>query len=373
MGLDLALGLFRVTPYGGLERQALELARAALARGHRVRLYARRYEGERPAGLEVAELPVRALTNVGRDRAFDRAFTRALAARPADVVVGFNRLSGLDVFYAADPCHAATRGRRGRLPLPARRARNAAERALFAPEAATHALVQSERERERYRACYGTPRERLHLLPPGLRAEFRTGGPRDEALRAALAPEPDARVVLAVGSDFQRKGLDRTIDALAVVRDARAVLVVVGAGRAEAYRRRARARGVAACFVGGKQDVLPYYRAADLLAHPAREENTGSVLLEAASQGVPVVASGACGFAPLVAQAGAGLVLSEPFRADEYASALARLLRSAEERRACGARGRRAAAGWSNETRLARMLALIERVARARAAAEAAR
>ncbi|MEQ1894437.1 MAG: glycosyltransferase family 4 protein [Planctomycetota bacterium] len=371
MALDLALGLFRVTPFGGLERQALELARAALARGHRVRLYTRRFQGERPHGLEVHELPVRALTNLGRDQAFDRAFARALAARPAAVVVGFNRLSGLDVFYAADPCHAATRGRPGRLPLPARRARNALERALFAPEASTHALVQSERELERYRAHYATPPERLHLLPPGLRAEFLGSGARDDELRRSLGIAPDVRVVLAVGSDFHRKGLDRTIEALARVRAPRVLLLVVGEGRATAYRRRARARGVAAHFAGGRSDILACYRVAELLVHPAREENTGTVLLEAASQGVPVIASGTCGFAPLLARAGAGIALAEPFRAKDLAEALARLLGDEDLRRELGARGRAAAPGWSATQRLARMLAVIEAAARARV--EAAR
>jgi len=365
VALDLALGLYRVTPFGGLERQALELAHEAARRGHRVRLYTRSFAGERPPGVEVHELPVRALTNAGRDRAFDRALARALAQRPAEVVVGFNRLGGLDVFYAADPCHAATRGRPGRLPLPARRARNALERALFAPGGRTHALVQSEAERARYQAHFATPPARLHLLPPGLRPEFLASGPeRAPQVRTRLGIPPEAPLVLALGSDFRRKGLARTLAALAALPEARAWLLVVGAGRAAAFERRARALGVAARFVGGQADVLPFYRAADVLAHPAHEETTGSVLLEAASQGLAVVASGACGFAPLLAEAGAGLVLAEPFQADELRAALARLLADAPLRRALGARGRAAAPRWSLARRLDEMLAVIERAAR---------
>lgn len=362
MPLDLALGLHRVTPHGGLERQALALAGEAARRGHRVRLYARELAAELPAGVEPCVLPVRAWTNLGRDRAFDEAFCTALRARPAEVVLGYNRLSALDVFYAADPCHVATRGRPGRLPLPARRARNALERELFRADGRVHCLVQSERERARYAAAYGTPPARLHLLPPGLRPEFLAPPPAGTPeLRARLGLPAEAVVVLAVGSDFQRKGLDRTLDALAG--RAGVVLLVVGAGRAASFARRARARRVRAHFLGGRTDVLACYRAADLLVHPAREENTGNVLLEAASQGLAVVASGACGFAPLLAEAGAGVVLGEPFRAQELGAELDALLAEPARRAALGARGRAAATRWPMDRRLDAILACVERAA----------
>ena len=53
--------------------------------------------------------------------------------------------------------------------------------------------------------------------------------------------------------------------------------------------------------------------AADLLVHPARIETTGTVILEALVNGLPVVASGVCGYAEHVGQANAGAVLPEPF------------------------------------------------------------
>lgn len=363
MPLDLALGLFRVTPHGGLERQALALAAEAARRGHRVRLYARTASGELPPGVELQLLPVHAWTNHGRDRAFDEAFSAALAARPAEVVLGYNRLSALDVFYAADPCHLATRGRPGRLPLPARRARNALEHALFRADGHVHGLVQSEREQARYAAAYGTPPARLHLLPPGLRPEFLAPPrAREPGLRTRLGLSEEGLVVLALGSDFQRKGLDRTLEALSGRTDVE--LLVVGAGRTASFARRARARCVRARFLGGREDVLACYRAADILVHPAREENTGNVLLEAASQGLAVVASGACGFAPLLAETGAGVVLSEPFRAEELHRELAALLAEPAHRAALGARGRAAAARWPMAQRLDTILACVEEAAR---------
>jgi UDP-glucose:(heptosyl)LPS alpha-1,3-glucosyltransferase len=375
--LHVAFCVYRVTSFGGLERNCIELACAALRRGHRVSLFTRHFEGERPEGIELHELAVRGWTNIGLDRAFANEAGAALERARPDVVVGFNRMEGLDVFYAADSCLAATRGRPSALALPNRRQRAAWERALFAPGGYTELFVLSARERERYREHHGTEEERLHVLPPGLRAEFLAEGPESgPELRAELGLPREALVVLAVGSDFARKGLDRTLAALATLpREllGRTWLLAVGAGRPARFRRQARALGLdeRVRFAGGRADVLACYRAADLLVHPAREENTGTVLLEALSQGVPVVCSDACGFAPVVAATRAGRVLGAPFDADELAGLCAELLGDDERRGELGERGRAAARAFPMERRTELALDVIERVGQRKRAAGA--
>ena len=91
--MHLALCLYRFTPFGGLERNALELARAARERGHRVSVFARAWDGPRPEGIEVHERAVRAWTNVGLDRGFARALGRELERLAPDVVVALDRKS----------------------------------------------------------------------------------------------------------------------------------------------------------------------------------------------------------------------------------------------------------------------------------------
>jgi UDP-glucose:(heptosyl)LPS alpha-1,3-glucosyltransferase len=53
--------------------------------------------------------------------------------------------------------------------------------------------------------------------------------------------------------------------------------------------------------------------AADLLVHPARYDTTGTVILEAVVNGLPVVTTAACGYAAHVEAAQAGVVVKEPF------------------------------------------------------------
>jgi UDP-glucose:(heptosyl)LPS alpha-1,3-glucosyltransferase len=62
-----------------------------------------------------------------------------------------------------------------------------------------------------------------------------------------------------------------------------------------------------------REDIPELMAATDLLVHPARTETTGTVILEAVANGLPVVTSAICGYAEHVAQADAGIVLPEPF------------------------------------------------------------
>ena len=49
------------------------------------------------------------------------------------------------------------------------------------------------------------------------------------------------------------------------------------------------------------------------MVHPAHNENTGTVLLEAIAAGLPVLATDVCGYADHITAAEAGTVLDSPF------------------------------------------------------------
>ena len=90
--------------------------------------------------------------------------------RPA-AVIGFNKIPGLDIYYAADPCfeHKAQTMRN---PVYRRTERYkvmaANERAVFEPESAAEVLVITQAQQQDFIDYYATPAERFHLLPPGV-------------------------------------------------------------------------------------------------------------------------------------------------------------------------------------------------------------
>jgi UDP-glucose:(heptosyl)LPS alpha-1,3-glucosyltransferase len=333
----LAFVLFKYFPYGGQQRDFLRIARECAARGHAVRVYTLAWEGARPADFDIVEVPARALVNHRRYARFAAWVQADLAARPAALVVGFSKVPGLDVYYAADPCFEE-KAREQRHPLYrcGGRYRQFArfERAVFAADAATRVLVLTDRQQAAFQRYYGTPAQRFALLPPPVSRERRP--PADAALiRAAFRSEHQLGegelVVLALGSGFATKGLDRSLRALAALPAALLGLVrlhVVGADNPRRFRRLADQLGLAdrVTFFGGRDDVVRFLLGADLLLHPAYSESGGIALLEAMICGLPVLATAVCGFAPYVEAADAGIVLPEPFAQAALDAALARML-----------------------------------------------
>ena len=340
--MNIALVLLRYFPYGGLQRDMLQTAQLCRDAGHRVRILTGRWQGPPPAGIEVERLPVRGRTNDGRARSFAGQLRARLAAERPDRVLGFDKLPGLDLYFAADPCFVErAQHRRGSLYrlTPRYRTFAALERAVFAPEVSTRILLLDPRQRAVYRHWYGTGEARFLQLPPGV-ARDRRAGPDAAALRRRGRSEfglaEDESLVLLLGSDFRRKGLDRAIRALASlpeVRRRRTRLLAVGQDDPRAERALARRLGVADRLrvEAGRDDVPLLLQTADLLIHPAREENTGTVLVEALAAGLPVLCTDACGYAHHVRAAGAGRVLPEPFRQPELDAALAKLLDAGRE------------------------------------------
>ena len=379
--MNIALVLLRYFPYGGLQRDMLRTGQRARAGGHQVRIITSRWEGPRPEGMEVQLLPVRCLGNHGRAASFAARLGGALQDAPADVVVGFDKLPHLDLYFAADPCFLArAQARHGFLYRFTSRYRTFArlEAMVFEAGLATRILLIDPRQQAVYAGCYGTEAGRFVHLPPGT-ARDRCAGPDASAQRARLREQlgvaADAHLVLLLGSDFRRKGLHRAMQALsqlpAALR-ARTRLLAVGQDDPRAMRRRAAALGVSAQMQiePGRDDVPALLQAADLLIHPAVEENTGTVLLEALVAGLPVLCSGACGYAQHIAASGAGSVTPEPFRQGDLTDALEALL--VEDRTLLRRRALDYAAGTDLYSMHERILAEIERVGFERDAAAGA-
>jgi UDP-glucose:(heptosyl)LPS alpha-1,3-glucosyltransferase len=206
------------------------------------------------------------------------------------------------------------------------------EQAVFG--GGTDILMISPQEITVFQQYYATPDAKMHLLPPGIRRD-RIAPPDYDLQRAQFRQEwslsSREKLVLAVGSGFRTKGLDRSIAALAALDPEQLEqtwLYVIGQDKPDVFQRQARAAGVAhrLRFLGGRDDIPRFLWGADLLVHPAYRENTGTVLLEAMVAGLPVLTTDVCGYAPYVVANAMGVVIDSPCEQHQLDSAFAQLL-----------------------------------------------
>lgn len=333
--MHLGIVLFRYFPFGGQQRDMLAIAREALERGHAVTVVCHHWQGERPEGLAVVEVDVSGFTNHRRMASLAKRARDRLRARHVDLVLGFVKIPGLDVYFAADPCFAEKARRRGPLYRLAPRTRTylALEAAVFGADSSTHVLEIAPRDRAVYTRHYGTPDARFHTLRPGIDRDRRV--PEDypvvrRRVRESLGLDDDTICLLALGSGFRTKGLDRSIRTLRELRrrGCAARLLVAGDDRAGPFSRLARKQGVERHveFLGGREDIPELLQAADLLLHPAYREAAGNALLEAAIAGLPVVATRTCGYSHYIEEATMGVVVPDDAGAVQLADAAESLL-----------------------------------------------
>ncbi len=330
--MRIALGIVKLFPEGGLQRDCIRLARILAARGHDVTLFTSENRwtiDHLPCRIE--HLPVRAYTNPRLDLSFARRLAAA-TAEGFDRVIGFNKLTKLDFYYCGDPS-ILDRGRSLiERSLPRHRVQVMLEQESFGPLQRTQILALTKASAESYRRNWKTQEQRITVLQPSIdptrqRPDLRSTEHRT-AVRARLGLTDDRWVWLWVGAQAHVKGLDRVLAALQSA-PADTTLLVAGVApdskdALQAGRVVARKPG-SVRFLGFRDDIPDLMAAADVLVHPSRLDVTGQVIMEAIVNGLPAVVTGLCGFAEHIERSGAGIVLPEPFLQAALDQALVRM------------------------------------------------
>jgi UDP-glucose:(heptosyl)LPS alpha-1,3-glucosyltransferase len=340
----------------------MKLTSECRKRGHQVRVYVAKWEAPDPDDLEVHVAPVKALTNHVLYERYAAWVADHLEEHPVDLLVGLNKMPGLDVYYAGDSCYEEkARSQRGfvyRL-LPRYKHFARFERAVFNRRSTTQILTISDNEVPFFRKHYATPVDRFHPLPPGIDRDRVAPANVDEIrreFRSEFDVGGDEHLLLFLGSGFIKKGLDRALLAVRALPPAlfdTTRLMVVGGDNAENFRRMATRLGIAerVQFFSGRDDVPRFLFGADSLLLPAYDENAGMVILEAMIAGLPVLVTNNCGYAHYVRDAVAGLISPMPFQQALFNTQLAELMTS-HDRPSWQANGR-ALAGDEDIYRLA--------------------
>jgi UDP-glucose:(heptosyl)LPS alpha-1,3-glucosyltransferase len=324
--LKLAIVRQKYTPFGGAER-FVERALAALRQqGVDVTVIARNWDGAAKEGFLRCD-PFY-IGRTWRDAGFSRCVQRIIDDGRFDLVQSHERIPGCHIFRAGDGVHATwlelrDRARGGLSSLvtalsPWHRYTRAVEAALFRHPALRAVICNSKMVKDDIARRFGVADEKLHVIYNGVDSAHFHPALRNEhrrRVRQELGIAADAPVILCVGSGFERKGVPALLHALARMDRQDAMLLVIGRdSHADRYRALAGKLGVAerVRFLGGRQDVRPFYGTADCFALPALYDPMPNAAIEALACGLPVVTSSTCGAAELIEEGKNGYVCDAP-------------------------------------------------------------
>ena len=338
--MKLAFLIYQYFPYGGQQRDFMRILMRCHQAGHQLQVYSLRWEGDVPDGVELITVPVKAWSRHKLYQRYSQWVHKALQKNPVDAVIGFSKMPGLDLYYAADPCFAERMAKQSwfKKMLPRYRHFLNYEQAVFAAPSQTRVMLLSPQQQQDFSKWYPGCESRMHELAPGIDASRLPGTDEELAeerkqFRKNFSLTDDQIALLQIGSGFRVKGVDRSIRALASLPEhikQRVQFFIVGQDKADKYIQLAQSLGVAErChFTGGRDDVPQFLRGCDLLLHPAYSESAGYTLLEAVINGLPVLTTDTCGYAFHVLCANAGEVCPSPFSQQELNSRLLAMLES---------------------------------------------
>lgn len=347
----IALVRSRYDPAGGAERFVQQAIAALRSEGVSLTVITRHWPEHDGSAIVLDPFHVGSLW---RDAGFARAVCDEVARKRFDLVQSHERIACCDVYRAGDGVHAQwlverarVQGHAGRLATrlsPHHRYLLAAERALFASPRLRAVICNSEMVREEIAGRFATPRERLELIRNCVDAEAfhpRLRGEMRDAVRQQLGVPRLARVLLHVGSGFERKGVEALLRSVARAKDSPWAVVVGRDKRAARYVALARRLGLAerVRFVGAVSDVRPYYAAADAFVLATLYDPQPNAVLEAMACGLPVVTTRKCGAAELIEEGESGFV-RDALDIGGIAEAIDRLDPGAAARIGAGARAR---------------------------------
>ena len=329
--MKIALAILTMQRLGGKQRDCMSIAHHLMKRGCEVTLLSTRIGREMCHGIPSERVQVAALSNHGRMQALAAAVGRIKIERRLDAVIAFDPLPGCEFHYAAEEPLAKHSPRHKRW-LARYRTLLKLEGGVFAPESKTKVFYLTENQRNQYWDIFGPAPDRAIVMPPHTDRVPSKHYVRRAQLRQELAVSDAVPLAISVAQNpvAWRKGLDRTLAAMAEIPDLH--LLLVGCLDRKVMRQ-ALAYGVSdrVRMLPYLEDVVEVMGAADFLAHPARLEAGGLVIVEALLAGIPAIATRICGYAGEVERSGAGFVIEEPFEQQSFVAAIRKTIAKQNE------------------------------------------
>ncbi len=330
----IAVVIPKYGPVGGAERFACEVTERLARSGHyEFHVFANCWQATPGSPVVFHKIPIIKFPRSLRPWSFPWFAQRAIECGQFNLVHSHDRIFRADVFSVHCIPHVSwvLSVRQKRVSIFDRTVA-AVERRMMRSSAAKWFLPVSSLAMESFRRTYSELHGQWRIMHPGVNATQFASPDRKMCrleIRGRLGISDKDLLVLFVGMNFEVKGLDTIMAALAKARTkANVRLLVVGRGNESKYRQLARFYGIdaAVTFVGPQGTGLEqYYRAADIFIMLSLFDTFGMVVLEAMAAGLPVIVSPNVGAKDLVVEGKNGFVLPSAQDVDAAADRILQL------------------------------------------------
>jgi len=236
------------------------------------------------------------------------------------------KVPGCDLYRTDEGIHAAWLAQRGRYITPwarlfqwispKHREKLRLEKQLFTPAATRRVISLSEKITREIGEYYGYPAAQISMIRNGVPSRSVTTPDQRQAARKQLRIPQEEKVVLFVGTGWERKGLRFAIQAVESLNDPKVKLLVAGSGSQKRYA------SPSVRFLGGVEKMTMVYDAGDIFLLPTIFDPFPLAGLEALSAGLPIITTAANGVSEVITPGIHGEVIHEPSDIAALAAAL---------------------------------------------------
>jgi UDP-glucose:(heptosyl)LPS alpha-1,3-glucosyltransferase len=329
---------------GGAEKYALEVTRR-LALDHDVHVFAQHWSFDGKEKITFHRIPRLFIKPSFLNQLLFSYFTHRSVDRSFDIIHTYERVSHFDVFTIQSSCFRSLITRQRSLfrrmlvwlsvsISPRKMAYLWLEKKQFTYDKWRLLIAVSENIKKNVQDNYSLPDDSFRLAYTAVDSDIAIKGHdnnRQKEVRSQFGIAEDDLVILFVGTEFKRKGLDALLKAAASIPRPNIKLVVAGGGggKLKEYVKLAEKLGLHddVVFLGLVRDVEELYAIADVYILPTLSDPCPLAPLEAMASGVATIMSCSkyAGTAELIKN-GEALILENPKDPQEIASALRRLM-----------------------------------------------
>ena len=366
---------------GGIEKYLNNLSSHLADKGHDVTIVCRRHEEPHHPKIKFVKLKPIALGPAHRIWTFAKAVEKHVQQVKYDVVYGLGKTWSQDIIRLGFGLHETYLKQAhiySRSPKQIMLGRDrivnkielTIERKAFSNPNLKKVITNSKMVAEDVKNRYKLADDKIEVIYNGVdlnRFNPENTGKWRNSIRVEFGFTENDFILLYLGTNYGRKGLDRLLNAMPpVVKEKTAIkLLVVGYGsRIDEFKKLAEELGMAdnVVFAGGRRDTEALYSASDLFVLPTRFDPFANTTIEAMASGLPVITSIENGAHELISNGVEGTVLEDADNVTKFSDVLTHWC-NVEVATAGGKNARLLAEKHGIESKMESIIAILENLA----------